>query len=105
MAPNIFIDDIKKSHESKKSNTENMNYACIKIEVMAGIDSLKMDQEIRNKIQLELLSNKFNKNSQFKNDDLNSLISYFINNFSNHDAKPEHKKLWDRISASFDKLI
>ena len=105
MAPNIFIDDIKKSHESKKSNTENMNYACIKIEVMAGIDSLKMDQEIRNKIQLELLSNKFNKNSQFKNDDLNSLIRYFINNFSNHDAKPEHKKLWGRISDSFDKLI
>jgi len=82
-----------------------MRYACIKIEVLAGIDSLKKDQEIRNKIQLELLSNKFNKNSNFKNDDLHSLISYFINNFSNHDAKPEHKKLWSRISASVDKLI
>ena len=105
MAPNIFIDDIKKSYESKKSNIDNLKYACIKIEVLAGIESLKKDQELRNKIQLELLTNKFNKNNRTKNDDLHSLISYFINNFSNQDAKTEHKKLWSRIDASFDKLI
>ncbi len=105
MAPNIFIDDIKKSYESKKSNIDNLKYACIKIEVLAGIESLKKDQELRNKIQLELLTNKFNNKNQTKNDDLHSLISYFINNFSNHDAKTEHKKLWSRIDASFDKLI
>ena len=104
-APHTFLDDIKKSYESKKSNIENMRYACIKIEVLAGIESLKKDQEMRNKIQLELLSNKFNKKSQPENDDLHSLIIFFINNFSNHDAKAEHKKLWDRIIASFDKLI
>ena len=50
-------------------------------------------------------SNKFNKKSQPENDDLHSLIIFFINNFSNHDVKAEHKKLWDRIIASFDKLI
>ena len=105
MAPHTFLDDIKKSYESKKSNTVNMRYACIKIEVLAGIESLKKDQEMRNKIQLELLSNKFNKKSQPENDDLHSLIIFFINNFSNHDVKAEHKKLWDRIIASFDKLI
>ena len=105
MAPHTFLDDIKKSYESKKSNIENMRYACIKIEVLAGIESLKKDQEMRNKIQLELLSNKFNKKSQSENDDLHSLIIFFINNFSNHDVKAEHKKLWDRIIASFDKLI
>ena len=105
MAPHTFLDDIKKSYESKKSNIENMRYACIKIEVLAGIESLKKDQEMRNKIQLELLSNKFNKKSQPENDDLHSLIIFFINNFSNHDTKAEHKKLWDRIIASFDKLI
>ena len=105
MAPHTFLDDIKKSYESKKSNIENMRYACIKIEVLAGIESLKKDQEMRNKIQLELLSNKFNKKSQPENDDLHSLIIFFINSFSNHDIKAEHKKLWDRIIASFDKLI
>jgi hypothetical protein len=105
MAPHTFLDDIKKSYESKKSNIENMRYACIKIEVLAGIESLKKDQEMRNKIQLELLSNKFNKKSQPGNDDLHSLIIFYINNFSNQDAKAEHKKLWDRIIASFDKLI
>ena len=105
MAPHTFLDDIKKSYESKKSNIENMRYACIKIEVLAGIESLKKDQEMRNKIQLELLSNKFNKKSQSGNDDLHSLIIFYINNFSNQDAKAEHKKLWDRIIASFDKLI
>ena len=54
---------------------------CIKFKVKAGIKSLKKDQEIRNQIQLELLSNKFNKSDKSNLDDVDSLIIHFIKNF------------------------
>ena len=59
-APSNFINTIQKSLENAESNINELNYACVKLEILAGIDSLKKDQSIRNNIQLEMLSNKFN---------------------------------------------
>ena len=103
-APSIFIDSITSSFNNKKTNTENLTYACVKLEILAGIDTLKKDQNIRNSIQLELLSNKFNNNSSTP-DDLDSLINYFILNFSKNDSKAGNAKIWNRIVKCIDKLV
>jgi hypothetical protein len=104
-APNIFLDSIKSSYDNKESDLKELNYVCIKLEVKAGIESLKKDQEIRNQIQLELLSNKFNKSDKSNLDDLDSLIIHFIKNFSTNDVKKSHNDLWKRISKCIEALI
>jgi hypothetical protein len=87
----------------KKSSSEALTYACVKLEALAGIDSLKKDAQLRQSIQMEMLTNKFNKVS----DNLNSvddLLIHFVNNIS---AKPTaaEKTLWKRVSKTIDILV
>ena len=87
----------------EKSNSEVLTYACVKLEVLAGIDSLKRDAQLRQSIQMEMLTNKFNKVS----DSLNSvedLLIQFVNNIS---AKPSaaEKTLWKRITKTIEILV
>ena len=86
-----------------KSNGELLTYACVKLEALAGIDSLKRDAQLRQSIQMEMLTNKFNKVS----DNLNSvddLLIHFVNNIS---AKPSsaEKTLWKRITKTIEILV
>ena len=86
-----------------KSNGEVLTYSCVKLEALAGIDSLKRDAQLRQSIQMEMLTNKFNKVS----DNLNSvddLLIHFVNNIS---AKPTaaEKTLWKRVSKTIDILV
>ena len=104
-APNIFLDSINNSFNNNESDLKELNYVCIKLEVKAGIKSLKKDQEIRNQIQLELLNNKFNKSDKSNLDDVDSLIIHFIKNFSTNDAKKSHNDLWKRISKCIEVLL
>lgn len=104
-APEIFFNSLHKSLKNKKSNTNELMYVCIKLEILAGIDSLKKDQSIRNNIQLEMLSNKFNKNNSNNLNDLDSLINHFIVNFSKDDIKTSHTNIWKRIIKCADRLI
>ena len=87
----------------EKSNSEVLTYTCVKLEVLAGIDSLKRDAQLRQSIQMEMLTNKFNKVS----DSLNSvedLLIQFVNNIS---AKPSaaEKTLWKRITKTIEILV
>ena len=104
-APSNFKNTIQKSLENAESNIDELNYACVKLEILAGIDSLKKDQTIRNNIQLEMLSNKFNKNNDVNTNDMDSIINHFINNFSKNDSKTIHANIWKRIIKCVDKLI
>ena len=104
-APSNFKNTIQNSLDNSESNIYELNYACVKLEILAGIDSLKKDQSIRNNIQLEMLSNKFNKNNNLTTNDMDSLINHFINNFSKNDAKTTHANIWKRITKCIDKLI
>ena len=79
-------------------NLKNFKYDNIEVD-------LKKDQEIRNQIQLELLSNKFNKSDKSNPDDVDSLIIHFIKNYSINDAKKSHNDLWKRISKCIEALI
>ena len=103
--PNIFLNSIKSSFDNKESDLKELTYVCIKLEITAGIESLKKDQKIRNQIQLELLSNKFNKNNKTGLDDVDSLIIHFIKNFSINDAKKSHNDLWKRICKCLEVLV
>jgi hypothetical protein len=87
----------------KKSTSEALTYACVKLEALAGIDSLKKDVQLRQSIQMEMLRNKFNKVS----DNLNSvdeLLIHFVNNIS---AKPTtaEKTLWKRVTKTIEILV
>ena len=87
----------------EKSSSEALTYACVKLEALAGVDSLKKDAQLRQSIQMEMLTNKFNKVS----DNLNSfddLLIHFVNNIS---AKPTaaEKTLWKRVSKTIEILV
>tara|TARA_B100001250_G_C19810824_1_gene795621 strand:- start:125 stop:1549 length:1425 start_codon:yes stop_codon:yes gene_type:complete len=103
--PAIHTSAIDNSFVNKKSNMDELLYACIKLELLANLDSLKRDEKIRNSIQLELLKSKFNKNNNKSENDLDSILCHFINNFSAVDEGADHKKLWKRISKCFEVII
>ena len=87
----------------EKSSTEALTYACVKLEALAGIDSLKKDAQLRQSIQMEMLTNKFNKVS----DNLNSfddLLIHFLNNISTKLTSSE-KTLWKRVSKTIEILV
>mgnify|MGYP001326164857 FL=1 len=103
-APSIFIKSINKSYENKKSDMEKLQYACVKLEIISALDSLKKDKGLRDKIQLELLTNKFNK-SELTPNDTESLINYFIENFSNEDNGTAQQNLWKRINKCIEVIL
>ena len=87
----------------EKSNSEVLTYACVKLEALAGIDSLKKDAQLRQSIQMEMLTNKFNKVSNNLNS-VDDLLIHFVNNIS---AKPTaaEKTLWKRVSKAIEILV
>ena len=87
----------------EKSSSEALTYACVKLEALAGIDSLKKDAQLRQAIQMEMLTNKFNKVSN-KLNSVDDLLIHFVNNIS---AKPTaaEKTLWKRVSKTIDILV
>ena len=87
----------------EKSSSEALTYACVKLEALAGIDSLKKDAQLRQSIQMEMLTNKFNKVSSNLNS-VDDLLVHFVNNIS---AKPTaaEKTLWKRVSKTIDILV
>jgi hypothetical protein len=87
----------------KKSSSEALTYACVKLEALAGIDSLKKDAQLRQSIQMEMLTNKFNKVSNNLNS-VDDLLIHFVNNIS---AKPTaaEKTLWKRVSKTINILV
>ena len=102
MLPGQIVNKIKDLNV-KKSDSEQVTYSCIKLEIMAGIESLKKDAETRNKIQLEMLTEKFNASCTNLNT-LDSLLIHFFSHLSNKPSAAE-KTLWKRISASIENLI
>ena len=87
----------------EKSNSEVLTYACVKLEALAGIDSLKRDSQLRQSVQMEMLTNKFNKVSDSLNS-VDDLLVHFVNNIS---AKPSaaEKTLWKRITKTIEILV
>ena len=103
--PNIFSNSITTSYENKKSDNKELSYACIKLEILAGLESLKKDEQHRKAIQLEMLSLKFNKVDKSIPNDLDSILIHFINHFSIHDETKSHQSLWKRVNKCLDVLI
>ena len=100
--PKSIIDAL--NLEDKKTDKEKLLYSCVKLELIAGIDSLKKDINIRQTIQLEMLADKFNKGETNKKAITDNLLTNFFKNLSPADAGTNEAKLWKRVSKSLDEL-
>ena len=101
-APSSIKNKLNKKPQDK-SNTEALAYACVKLEALAGIDSLKKDSKLRQSIQIEMLTNKFNKVSNQLNS-VDDLLLHFINNIASKPTAAE-KTLWKRVSKAIEILV
>jgi hypothetical protein len=97
-------DAIEKSYINLKSDKKNFQKACVQMEILGGNDSLKKNLELRKPIQLELLSNKFNKSSSNDNT-LESNICLYVESFSSKDFTTSDKTTWNRMMDSAESLI
>ena len=97
-------DAIEKSYINLKSDKKNFQKACVQMEILGGNDSLKKNLELRKQIQLELLSNKFNKSSSNENT-LESNICLYVESFSSKDFTTSDKTTWNRMMDSAESLI
>ena len=96
---------ISKSINNKKTDKKALLYSCIKLEILANLESLKKDAALRQQIQLEMLTSKFNKSNSGELNDLDSLIINFIENYSKEDSGAPEKALWNRISKTLEVLV
>ena len=101
-APSSIKNKLNKKPQDK-SNSEALTYACVKLEALAGIDSLKKDSKLRQSIQIEILTNKFNKVSNQLNS-VDDLLLHFINNIASKPTAAE-KTLWKRVSKTIEILV
>ena len=96
---------ISKSMNNKKTDKKALLYSCIKLEILANLESLKKDAALRQQIQLEMLTSKFNKSNSGDLNDLDSLVINFIENYSKEDSGAPEKALWNRISKTLEVLV
>ena len=100
-----IVTAIVKSKTNKKTDKKALLYSCIKLEILSNIESLKKDNGLRQEIQLEMLTSKFNKSKNNELDNLDSLIIHFIENFSKSDSGAPEKTLWNRIKKTLEILV
>ena len=96
---------VSKSINNKKTDKKALLYSCIKLEILANLESLKKDAALRQQIQLEMLTSKFNKSNSGDLNDLDSLVINFIENYSKEDSGAPEKALWNRISKTLEVLV
>jgi len=100
-----IVTAIVKSKTNKKTDKKALLYSCVKLEILSNIESLKKDNGLRQEIQLEMLTSKFNKSKNNELDNLDSLIIHFIENFSKSDSGAPEKTLWNRIKKTLEILV
>ena len=76
---------------------DEMLESCIRIEMICNVESLKKDEKIRNQIQLNILTEKFNKAQQTKKEEILLHIKNFFLNLSVSKVGTTEKNLWKRI--------
>ena len=104
-APKIIQPSLELSIKNTKSNEDELLYSCLRLEMMSGIKTKKKDQKLIEKIQLELLESKFNKTKKIIPNDLDMILIYFIQNFSNEDYELLDKNIWPRINKCIEVLV
>ena len=76
---------------------DEMLESCIRIEMICNVESLKKDEKIRNKIQLKILTEKFNKAKLTKKEEIFLHIKNFFQYLSLTKVSNTEKNLWKRI--------
>ena len=90
--------------ENNILDQDKLMYICIKLEIMANIEGLKKDSQLRQVIQFEMLADKFNKGSNDKKGIIETLLVDFFSYLPAKDAGASEKKLWARIVKALDGL-
>ena len=73
--------------------------------MMSGIKTNKKDQNLIEKIQLELLESKFNKSKKIIPNDMDMILIHFIQNFSSKDYESLDINIWPRIRKCIEILV
>ena len=73
--------------------------------MMSGIKTNKKDQNLIDKIQLELLESKFNKSKKIIPNNMDMILIHFIENFSSKDYESLNMNIWPRISKCIEILV
>ena len=105
VAPKIIQPSLELSKKNTKSNSNELLYSCLRLEMMSGIETNKKDQNLVNKIQLELLESKFNKSKKIIPNDMDMILIHFIENFSSKDYESLNMNIWPRISKCIEILV
>jgi hypothetical protein len=100
--PKSILNAIKTTEN--KFDKDKLIYSCVKLEIMAEIESLKKDAKLRQTIQFEMLADKFNKGANDKKALIEKLLVDFYSNLPAKNAGTDEKKLWTRISSALDNL-
>ena len=104
-APKIIQSSLELSKKNTKSNSNELLYSCLRLEIMSGIKTNKKDQNLIDKIQLELLESKFNKSKKIIPNDMDMILIHFIKNFSSKDYESLGINIWPRISKCIEILV
>ena len=104
-APKIIQSSLELSKKNTKSNSNELLYSCLRLEMMSGIKTNKKDQNLIDKIQLELLESKFNKSKKIIPNDMDMILIHFIKNFSSKDYESLGINIWPRISKCIEILV
>ena len=95
---------IEESKKNNKIDIEKVKECCVRLEILAKVESLKSDQKIKNNIQLEMLQNKFMKKNISDIDLLDDILIILIENFCVEEKK-SLSKYWKRVSHCIDKIL
>ena len=104
-APKIIQSSLELSKKNTKSNSNELLYSCLRLEIMSGIKTNKKDQNLIDKIQLELLESKFNKSKKIIPNDMDMLLIHFIKNFSSKDYESLNMNIWPGINKCIEILV
>ena len=104
-APKIIQSSLELHKKNTKSNSNELLYSCLRLEMMSGIKTNKKDQNLIDKIQLELLESKFNKSKKIIPNDMDMILIHFIKNFSNKDYESLGINIWPRIRKCIEILV
>jgi hypothetical protein len=100
------FDDVSIHKEIRKAlinpdysaNLIKLTETVVMIELLAGIESPSPDKDIRQRLTLEMLQNKFSSFSN-ENDQVKDLLIAFIHNIKSKKLNAKELKLWSRIQV------
>ena len=106
-----IFDDVSIHKEIRKAllkpdydaNLDKLIETVVMIELLAGLEPPSEDKDIKQKLTLQMLQNKFSSSSN-ENDQVKDLLIVFIHNIKSKKLNAKELKLWSRIQVCLTSL-